>query len=141
MAREILLVLGSDNDQFLSFAPHGAGRNLSRTAMLAPFKDAEGEIEPARVQQVLAETTGGLDIRWYNGAPDLSESPLGYKDATKVKSQIERFGLASVVGEIQPQGCIMAGDAPEPPWARKRREKRAHHKAGRREAAAEIADT
>jgi hypothetical protein len=34
----------------------------------------------------------------------------------------------------------MAGEAPEPPWARKRREKRAHHKAGRREAAAEIAD-
>lgn len=140
MAREILLVLGGDNDQFLSFAPHGAGRNLSRTAMLAPFKDAEGEIDPSRVQQVLAETTGGLDIRWYNGAPDLSESPLGYKDATKVKSQIERFRLASVVGEITPQGCIMAGEAPEQPWERKRREKRADHKAARREAVAEIGE-
>lgn len=140
MAREILLVLGGDNDAFLSFAPHGAGRNLSRTAMLAPYKDAEGEIDPSRVQQVLAETTGGLDIRWFNGAPDLSESPLGYNDATKVKSQIERFRLANVVGEIQPQGCIMAGEAPEPPWVRKRREKRADHKAARREANAEIAE-
>jgi RNA-splicing ligase RtcB len=140
MAREILLVLGRDNEDFLSFCPHGAGRNLSRTAMLAPFKDADGEIDPARVREVMAETTGGLDIRWYNGAPDLSESPLGYKDATKVKAQIERFGLATVVGEVQPQGCIMAGEAPEPPWARARRQKRAAHKAARREGAAEIRD-
>jgi hypothetical protein len=133
MAREILIVLGGDNDDYLSFAPHGAGRNLSRKAMLAPFRDAEGDIDPSRIQEVLAETTGGLDIRWYNGAPDLSESPLGYKDATKVIEQINRFKLANVVGEIQPQGCIMAGEAPEPAWQKKRREKRATHKAVRRE--------
>lgn len=133
MAREILIVLGGDNDEFLSFAPHGAGRNLSRKAMLAPYRDAEGEIDPSRVKEVLAETTGGLDIRWYNGAPDLSETPLGYKDATKVKAQIERFGLARVVGEIQPLGCIMAGEAPEPAWMKKKREKRAASKAARRE--------
>ncbi len=137
MAREILIVLGSNNDSYLSFCPHGAGRNLSRSAMLRPYKNAEGEIDPARVQQALAETTAGLDIRWYNGAPDLSESPLGYKDATKVKAQIVRFGLATVVGEVQPQGCIMAGEAPEPPWARARREKRAAHKEARREGQAE----
>jgi RNA-splicing ligase RtcB len=141
MAREILIVLGSDNDQFLSFCPHGAGRNLSRTAMLRPYKDADGEIDPARVQQVLAENTAGLDVRWFCGAPDLSESPLGYKDATKVKAQIDQFGLAQVVGEIQPQGCIMAGEAPEPHWARARREKKAAHKAMRREGAAESVDT
>ncbi len=133
MAREILLVLGGDNGDYLSFAPHGAGRNLSRKAMLAPYRDVEGDIDPARVKQVLAETTVGLDIRWYNGAPDLSESPLGYKDASKVKAQIEQFKLATVVGEIRPLGCIMAGEAPEPPWAKKRREKRAAHKAARRE--------
>ena len=74
------------------------------------------------MQQTIAQTTAGLDIRWFNGAPDLSESPLGYKDATKVKTQIAQFGLATVVGEIQPQGCIMAGEAPEPPWVRARRE-------------------
>jgi len=140
MAREILLVLGSNNNDYLSFCPHGAGRNLSRTAMLAPYKDAEGEIDPARVQQVLAETTGGLDIRWFGGAPDLSESPLAYKDATKVKAQIARFGLANVVGEIQPQGCIMAGEAEEPHWMRVRREKCASHKAARREGAADVAE-
>ena len=139
MAREILLVLGSDNDQFLSFCPHGAGRNLSRIAMLAPYKDADGNLDPARVRQTLAETTGGLDIRWFCGAPDLSESPPAYKDATKVKAQIARFNLATVVGEIQPLGCIMAGEAPEPPWGRARREKRAAHKGQRREGQAETA--
>ncbi len=137
MAREILLVLGSDNADYLSFAPHGAGRNLSRKAMLAPYRDADGELDPLRVQQVLSAATPGLDIRWYNGAPDLSESPLGYKNATQVKAQITHYGLADVVGEIQPQGCIMAGEADEPAWARNRRRKRAAHKADRRAAADE----
>lgn len=141
MAREILLVLGSDNTDYLSFCPHGAGRNRSRTAMLAPFRDATtGELDPALVQNTLAETTAGLDVRWFSGAPDLSESPLAYKDATKVKAQIARFGLANVVGEIQPQGSIMAGEAPEAPWARARREKRAAHKAARREGEAELSE-
>jgi RNA-splicing ligase RtcB len=139
MAREILLVLGADNADYLSFCPHGAGRNLSRTAMLRPYKDADGELDPARVKQALAETTVGLDVRWFSGAPDLSESPLGYKDATKVKAQIARFGLATVVGEITPLGCIMAGEQEEPYWAKNRREKRAAHKAARREDQSEIA--
>lgn len=138
MAREILMTLGSDNDDYLSFCPHGAGRNLSRTAMLRPYKDADGELDPARVQQVLAETTAGLDVRWFSGTPDLSESPLAYKDATKVKAQIDRFRLATVVGEIQPSGCIMAGEAPEPHWQRARREKRAAHKSMRQDARTEI---
>lgn len=54
-----------------------------------------------------------------------------------MKAQIARFGLATLVGEIQPQGCIMAGEAPEPPWIRARREKKARHKSERREGQAE----
>ncbi|MGC4081671.1 MAG: RtcB family protein [Vicinamibacterales bacterium] len=135
MAKEILLVLGADNRDYLSFCPHGAGRNQSRSAMLRPFKDAEGRIDPSRVQQVMGELTAGLDVRWFCGAPDLSESPLGYKDAAKVKAQIARYGLANLVGEIQPLGCIMAGEAPEPPWIKARREKQARHRAERREGA------
>jgi tRNA-splicing ligase RtcB len=133
MAREILLVLGANNDSFLSFCPHGVGRNQSRTAMLAPYRDSEGKFDPSRVQQAMAETTAGFDIRWYSGTPDLSESPLGYKDATKAKTEIARFGLAQVIVEIQPLGCIMAGQAAEQPWERARREKRAANKAERRE--------
>ena len=92
----------------------------------------------AQVHLANAETTGGLDIRWFCGGPDLSESPLDYKDATKVKAQITRFGIATVVGEVQPQGCIMAGESPEPPWIRARREKKARHKNERREGQAEV---
>lgn len=140
MAREILLVLGANNDTYLSFCPHGAGRNRSRTATLRDYKDADGELDAGRVQQAIAEQTRGLDIRWFSGTPDLSESPLGYKDATKVKAQIAQFGLATVVGEIQPRGCIMAGEQAEPYWQRAKREKKAKHKAARREDADVIAE-
>jgi hypothetical protein len=85
------------------------------------------------VQQAIAREKRGLDIRWFCGAPDLSESPIGYKDATKVKAQIEKFQLARVVGEVQPRGCIMAGEQAEPYWQRARREKKAAHKSARRE--------
>lgn len=141
MAREILLVLGANNDTYLSFCPHGAGRNRSRTATLREFKDADGELDAGRVQQAIARETQGLDVRWYCGAADLSESPLGYKDATKVKAQIAQFGLATVVGEIQPRGCIMAGEQPEPHWLRAKREKKAKHKAARRDDDAAIAES
>lgn len=141
MAREILLVLGADNDRYLSFCPHGAGRNRSRTATLAPFKNEDGELDPARVKAELDATTAGLDVRWFCGAPDLSESPIGYKDATKVKAQIARFGLATVVGEIQPRGCIMAGEPDEQPWQRARRLKRARHKSERHAAARELSES
>ena len=107
----------------------------ARTALNVCGKDWQaraGSISTLRV-----EATEGLYVRWYNGAPDLSESPLGYKDATKVKAQIALFGLATMVGEIQPQGCIMAGEAPEPHWQRVRREKRAAHKSERRDGLAE----
>ena len=140
MAREILLVLGADNDDYLSFCPHGAGRNRSRTATLAPYKNEDGELDPGRVKQVLDETTAGLDVRWFSGTADLSESPLGYKDATKVKAQIDQFGLATVVGEIQPRGCIMAGEAAEQPWQRARRVKRARHKGERQDAAQQLGE-
>ncbi|MDI1249330.1 MAG: hypothetical protein PSV13_10750 [Lacunisphaera sp.] len=55
-----------------------------------------------------------------------------------MKAQIPRFGLATVVDEIQPQGCIMAGEAPEPPWIRARCEKKARHKDERRVGQAEV---
>lgn len=99
MAETILVTLGRDNAEFLSFAPHGAGRNRSRTSTLRAFRKANGEA-----------ATRGLDIRWYCCRPDLTESPLGYKPAAQVREQIERFGLAEVAAEIVPLGCVMAGD-------------------------------
>lgn len=115
MAEPILMVLGADQEEFLSFAPHGAGRNMSRTALKKQFRD-----EASR-QHAIEKGTDGLDVRWFCGKPDLSETPVAYKNAESVKAQIDHFGLAEVVGEIQPLGCIMAGDVPKP-WLSKEKE-------------------
>jgi tRNA-splicing ligase RtcB len=103
MAEPVLIVLGGDNADFLSFAPHGAGRNLSRTALRRQFHDESHR------QETIRRTTQGLDIRWFCGKPDLSETPVAYKNAGRIREQIARFGLARIIGEIQPLGCIMAG--------------------------------
>lgn len=103
MAEPVLLVLGADNPDYLSFAPHGAGRNISRTALRRRFPTADFR------EYEIARATAGLDIRWFCGQPDLSETPVAYKNAAQVRAQIERFGLARVIGEARPLGCIMAG--------------------------------
>ncbi len=105
MAEPILLVLGSDNADFLSFAPHGAGRNLSRTALRRQYPD------PEERRRWIAHSTRDIDVRWYSGKPDVSETPLAYKNAAVVKAQIAAFGLAEVIAEIRPLGCIMAGES------------------------------
>ena len=113
MSEPILLVLGADQEEFLSFAPHGAGRNMSHTALKRQFPD-----EASR-RHAIEKGTDGLDVRWFCGRPDLSETPVAYKNAESVKSQIAHFGLAEVVAEIRPLGCIMAGDVPKP-WEREK---------------------
>ncbi|HEX2750870.1 MAG TPA: RtcB family protein [Verrucomicrobiales bacterium] len=138
MAAPILMVLGKDNAEYLSFAPHGAGRNLSRTALVRPYRDRDGQLDERRIADTVKSATTGLDIRWFCGKPDLSESPMGYKPAAQVKAQIQQFGLADVVAEIQPLGCIMAGDAGPRPWQRLKEEltpkqkRQIEHRADRR---------
>jgi RNA-splicing ligase RtcB len=114
MAAPILLVLGRENDEYLSFAPHGAGRNLSRTALKRRFPDAASRL------RAIQEGAEGVDVRWFCGQADLSEMPVAYKNAERVREQIEHFGLARVVGEIRPLGCVMAGESEGmPPWRRR----------------------
>ncbi len=113
MAEPILLALGADNVDFLSFAPHGAGRNLSRTALMRKFPG-----EKDRERQ-LVKSTAGIDVRWFSGVPDLSETPVAYKNAAEVKKQIADFGLAEVIAEIRPLGCVMAGHIDQPWRSRK----------------------
>jgi len=113
MAEPILLVLGADKEEFLSFAPHGAGRNVSRTALMRKFPEAEDR------ERQLAESTEGIEVRWFSKVPDLSETPVAYKNAAEVKRQIADFGLAEVIAEIRPLGCIMAGHIDQPWRSRK----------------------
>ncbi len=110
MSEPILIAKHKNHKGALGFAPHGAGRNMSRTAFLR-----DNEV----VSQELRELTGrGLDIRGYLGKPDLSELPSAYKSAASVRRQIESFGLAEIVDEVLPYGSIMAG---EQDWGSRRR--------------------
>lgn len=53
---------------------------------------------------VLAESTAGLDLRWFGGAPDLSESLLDYKDATlrrgKREIVLDRLDIISSATDV-----------------------------------------
>jgi tRNA-splicing ligase RtcB (3'-phosphate/5'-hydroxy nucleic acid ligase) len=113
MAEPILIARGRDAENGLGFAPHGAGRNFSRTAYM---KRHAGKTET----QMVAEQTRGIDARFFCGIPDVSELPLAYKSAATVRRQIDEFGLAEIVDTIEPIGCIMAGDwQRNAPWRRK----------------------
>ncbi|WP_328518538.1 RtcB family protein [Pararhizobium qamdonense] len=115
-----------NNDEALNFAPHGAGRNLSRTAhikrLIEEFGgDARG-LSPFNVAEIMERETKGLDVRFYTGRPDVSELPSAYKNAEQVQRQIEKFGLARIEDRIMPRGSIMAG---EMPWQRNKKKPKA----------------
>lgn len=61
----------------------------------------------------------GIDIRSYSGVIDKSELPQAYKSAAEVKQQMLGYALAEVIDEIEPYGCIMAGEI-EQPWRNKK---------------------
>jgi len=103
MAEPVLVVRGRNAPHALGFSPHGAGRNLSRSAHVRRLGDHTPE-------EVVKAETQGLDVRFWCGRPDVSELPSAYKRADEVRRQIEQFGLAEVVDEIVPYGSIMAGD-------------------------------
>lgn len=110
MGSSILLVSGLDNEKFLSFAPHGAGRNKSRSALKREFLNPDsGQEDPQRIAEALERSTQGVKVIWASGEADISESPLGYKSAEKIKAELEKFGLAKTIAEITPRGCMMAG--------------------------------
>lgn len=110
MAEPILIAKHRDAENGLGFAPHGAGRNFSRTAYL---RRHEGRTDA----DMVAEQTAGIDARFFCGVPDVSELPGAYKPAATVRAQIEEFGLAEIIDTIEPFGCIMAGDwQKDAPW-------------------------
>lgn len=115
MAAPILIVKGSDKAHNLGFAPHGAGRNFSRSQHKRSWNHLTKEA-------LFEQETNALDVRFYANEIDISELPSAYKDAATVRAQIEQFELCEVIEEIQPYGCIMAGDwEKNAPWKRKKR--------------------
>ncbi len=117
MAEPVLVVKGADADHALGFAPHGAGRNFSRS-------EHKRRMAGTTPEALLKAETEGLDIRFPAGPIDASELPSSYKRADAVVDQIKSYGLAEIEDYIDPYGCMMAGDIP-PPWkTRKGRQRR-----------------
>ena len=117
MAAPVLVTLGRDQAEYGSFAPHGAGRNKSRSSLMRELGLAglTPEALQVRARALVDKQTEGLDVRFFYDRPDVSESPMAYKNADQVRAQIERFGLADVIGLVMPKGSIMAGDY-DKPW-------------------------
>ena len=119
MAEPVLIARGLDAANGLGFAPHGAGRNFSRSAYM---RRHAGKTEA----ELVAEQTAGIDARFFCGIPDVSELPGAYKSAAAVRRQIAAYGLAEVVDAIEPVGSIMAGDwQRDAPWRKKKARKAA----------------
>lgn len=110
MSAPILIAKGRDAAHGLGFAPHGAGRNLSRTAYMRRNAGKTAD-------EMVAEQTRDIDARFFCGIPDVSELPEAYKPADTVRGQIAEFGLAEIVDTVVPFGSIMAGDwQRDAPW-------------------------
>lgn len=115
MAEPVLIVRGATNGRNLGFAPHGAGRNFSRT-------QHKKSLAHKTIEEIFAEETRGLDVRFFTNDIDISELPSAYKSAETVRSQMAEYELAEVQDEVMPYGCIMAGDVQKnAPWKRKKK--------------------
>lgn len=117
MSEPVLIVEGEATANNLGFAPHGAGRNLSRSAHRRNKED-RSDLE------IFTEETAGIDARFFSNEIDITELPSAYKNAESVRNQMKEFGLGNVIDEVEPLGCIMAGDwQKNAPWRKKKLKK------------------
>lgn len=107
MGEPILITRGRNANNGLGFAPHGAGRNFSRTAHKA---NVEQSLFWGWSHEKATGLSPDLDVRWFSGKEDVSELPLGYKSASSIRRQIATYDLATIVDEVLPYGCIMGGE-------------------------------
>ena len=121
MSEPVLIVEGETTTSNLGFAPHGAGRNVSRTQ--------HRKSKTGTFQDIFNEETEGLDVRFFSEEIDITELPSAYKNAETVRNQMEEFGLGKVIDEVMPYGCIMAGDwQKNAPWKVRKRKNRNHER-------------
>ncbi len=117
MAEPILIVEGETTENNLGFAPHGAGRNMSRTK----HRKTKSHLS---IEEVFNQETKGLDVRFFSDEIDVTELPSAYKNASTVRNQMDEFGLGKVIDEVMPYGSIMAGDwQKNAPWKVRKRKR------------------
>ncbi len=118
MSEPVLIVKGETTDQNLGFAPHGAGRNVSRSHHKRTNSDRT-------IEEIFAQETSGLDVRFFSKQIDITELPSAYKNAQAVQAQMQTYGLGEVIDKVLPYGCIMAGDwNKDAPWKKRKRRKK-----------------
>ncbi len=121
MSEPVLIVEGKTTKSNLGFAPHGAGRNVSRTQ--------HRKSKTGTTMEIFNEETKGLDVRFFSKEIDITELPSAYKNAEAVRNQMDEFGLGEVIDEVMPYGCIMAGDWQiNAPWRNRRRQDKRKNK-------------
>lgn len=98
MAAPVLIVERGDN---YCFAPHGAGRNESRSSFMRGVKDREG---------LIRSDLGDIKLHSYLGKVDITELPSAYRDAQNIIDTSVDKGLIKIVDRIMPLGTIMAGE-------------------------------
>jgi RNA-splicing ligase RtcB len=103
MSEPVLFVQGERNARNRGFAPHGAGRNMSRTKHKKRMAGRSDE-------EIFKAETENLDVRFYSGNIDISELPSAYKNARSVVADMDQYQLANVVDRVLPFGSIMAGN-------------------------------
>jgi hypothetical protein len=85
--------------------------------------DARG-LSPNNLAAIMERETKDLDARFFCGTPDVAELPGAYKNAANVRAQIAHYGLAEIVDEVIPYGCIMAGNLQQNGQGRRKRMRR-----------------
>lgn len=95
MAEPMLIVAHGNRKKALEFAPHGAGRDMSRTQYMKTREIVYPE---------------NIDYRFYCGNPDPSELPGSYKSAALIEKVIREEKLANIMDRVIPYGSIMAGE-------------------------------
>ncbi|WP_439129522.1 RtcB family protein [Polaribacter sp.] len=124
MSEPVLIVEGKTTKNNLGFAPHGAGRNVSRTQ--------HRKSKTGTVSDIFKEETKNLDVRFFSNEIDITELPSAYKNAATVRNQMEEFGLGNIVDEVLPYGCIMAGNwQKNAPWKNRRRQDKRNRNNGK----------
>lgn len=117
MSQPVLIVKGETTSNNLGFAPHGAGRNISR-------RQHKRNNANRSIIDLFGEETQNLDVRFYSNHIDISELPSAYKNAAHLQRQMREFNLGNIVDRILPYGCIMAGEWDrDAPWKVKARQK------------------
>jgi len=102
MAEPVLFVKGERNANNRGFAPHGAGRNMSRTKHKKRMADRTTE-------EIFQDETHGLDVRFYSGNIDISELPSAYKNAASVVDDMQKYNLAEALSWQETGNVVFRG--------------------------------